>query len=90
VDIFRIFDALNDVDQMTPAIQAVREHTGSVAEVGLSYTGNFLDPNENLYTLDYWLKLADSVVSAGCACACNQGHGWPVATSGRGDTGHRA
>ncbi|NCW41483.1 MAG: pyruvate carboxylase [Actinobacteria bacterium] len=65
VDIFRIFDALNDVDQMTPAIQAVREHTGSVAEVGLSYTGNFLDPNENLYTLDYWLKLADSVVSAG-------------------------
>jgi len=65
VDIFRIFDALNDVDQMTPAIHAVREHTGSVAEVGLSYTGNFLDPNENLYTLDYWLKLADSVVSAG-------------------------
>ncbi|MGA1628432.1 MAG: pyruvate carboxylase, partial [Aquiluna sp.] len=65
VDIFRIFDALNDVDQMTPAIQAVREHTGSVAEVGLSYTGNFLDPNENLYTLDYWLKLADSVVAAG-------------------------
>ena len=65
VDIFRIFDALNDVDQMTPAIQAVREHTGSVAEVGLSYTGNFLDPNENLYTLDYWLNLADSVVSAG-------------------------
>ena len=65
VDIFRIFDALNDVDQMTPAIQAVRELTGSVAEVGLSYTGNFLDPNENLYTLDYWLKLADSVVSAG-------------------------
>ena len=65
VDIFRIFDALNDVDQMTPAIQAVREHTGSVAEVGLSYTGNFLVPNENLYTLDYWLNLADSVVSAG-------------------------
>ncbi len=65
VDIFRIFDALNDVDQMAPAIKAVREHTGAVAEVGLSYTGNFLDPNENLYTLDYWLKLADSVVSAG-------------------------
>ncbi|MEL0319309.1 MAG: hypothetical protein VXA46_01070, partial [Aquiluna sp.] len=51
VDIFRIFDALNDVDQMAPAIKAVREHTGAVAEVGLSYTGNFLDPNENLYTL---------------------------------------
>ena len=65
VDIFRIFDALNDVDQMTPAIAAVREHTGSVAEVGLSYTGNFLDPSESLYTLDYWLNLADSVVSAG-------------------------
>ncbi|NBU22515.1 MAG: pyruvate carboxylase [Actinobacteria bacterium] len=65
VDIFRIFDALNDVDQMEPAIRAVRELTGSVAEVGISYTGNIIDPNENLYTLDYYLKLADRMVAAG-------------------------
>ena len=65
VDIFRIFDALNDVSQMEPAIRAVRELTGSVAEVGICYTGNLLDPNETLYTLDYYLKLAQQMVDAG-------------------------
>lgn len=65
VDIFRIFDALNDVDQMEPAIRAVRELTGSVAEVGICYTGNLIDPNETLYTLDYYLKLAERMVAAG-------------------------
>jgi pyruvate carboxylase len=65
VDIFRIFDALNDVDQMEPAIRAVRELTNSVAEVGISYTGNLIDPNETLYTLEYYLKLADRMVAAG-------------------------
>jgi pyruvate carboxylase len=65
VDIFRIFDALNDVDQMEPAIRAVRELTGSVAEVGITFTGNFLDPNEDLYTLEYYLELAQRIVDAG-------------------------
>jgi pyruvate carboxylase len=49
VDIFRIFDALNDVNQMTPAIRAVRENTSAIAEVGLSYTADLLDPKETLY-----------------------------------------
>ncbi len=65
VDIFRIFDALNDVNQMSPAIRAVREETGSLAEVGISFTGNLADPAEKLYNLDYYLKLADQIVSAG-------------------------
>lgn len=65
VDIFRIFDALNDVDQMIPAIKAVRETKTAVAEVAMSYTGNLLDPNENLYTLDYYLNLAQQIVDAG-------------------------
>jgi pyruvate carboxylase len=65
VDIFRIFDALNDVSQMAPAIAAVRNKTKSLAEVGMSFTGNFLDPKEDLYTLDYYLKLADRIVDAG-------------------------
>ena len=38
IDIFRIFDALNDVEQMRPAIQAVRDTGKSVAEVALCYT----------------------------------------------------
>jgi pyruvate carboxylase len=65
VDIFRIFDALNDVSQMAPAIRAVRDNTSSVAEVGLSYTADLLDPKETLYTIDYWLRLAEAMVGAG-------------------------
>jgi len=65
VDIYRIFDALNNVDSMRPAIDAVRETGTAVAEVAMSYTGNLSDPNENLYTLDYYLKLAEQIVDAG-------------------------
>ena len=65
IDIFRIFDALNDVNQMAPAIKAVRENTAAIAEVGISYTADLLNPNEKLYTLDYYLKLAEKMVNAG-------------------------
>ena len=65
VDIFRIFDALNDVDQMRPAIDAVLETGSTVAEVALCYTADLLDPDETLYTLDYYLKLAEQMVEAG-------------------------
>jgi pyruvate carboxylase len=65
VDIFRIFDALNDVDQMRPAIEAVRTTGTAVAEVALCYTGNLLNPGETLYTLDYYLSLAERIVEAG-------------------------
>src|SRR6185295_17072139 len=65
IDIFRIFDALNDVDQMRPAIDAVRAGGTAVAEVALCYTGNLLDPAEQLYTLDYYLRLAGRIVEAG-------------------------
>ncbi|WP_286309194.1 pyruvate carboxylase [Agromyces mangrovi Wang et al. 2018] len=65
VDIFRIFDALNDVSQMRPAIDAVLATGGSVAEVAVCYTADLLDPAETLYTLDYYLRLADEIVEAG-------------------------
>ncbi|PXA76374.1 MULTISPECIES: pyruvate carboxylase [Auritidibacter] len=65
IDIFRIFDALNDVEQIIPAITAVRERTSAVAEAALCYTGNLLDPDEKLYTLDYYLNLAERMVDAG-------------------------
>lgn len=65
VDIFRIFDALNSVEQMRPAIDAVRETGTAVAEVALCYTGNMLSPDETLYTLDYYLGLAEEIVQAG-------------------------
>jgi pyruvate carboxylase len=65
IDIYRIFDALNNVESMRPAIDAVRETGTAVAEVAMSYTGDLSDPSENLYTLDYYLKLAEQIVDAG-------------------------
>ncbi|SDC63830.1 pyruvate carboxylase [Actinokineospora iranica] len=65
IDIFRIFDALNDVEQMRPAIEAVRETGKAVAEVALCYTADLSDPAEKLYTLDYYLRLAEQIVNAG-------------------------
>ncbi|MGB6162742.1 MAG: pyruvate carboxylase [Pseudonocardiaceae bacterium] len=65
LDIFRIFDALNDVSQMRPAIDAVCETGRAVAEVALCYTADLSDPEEKLYTLDYYLRLAEQIVAAG-------------------------
>jgi pyruvate carboxylase len=65
LDVFRIFDALNDVEQMRPAIEAVRETGTTVAEVALCYTGDLSSPGEELYTLDYYLRLAEQIVEAG-------------------------
>ena len=65
IDVFRVFDALNDVGQMRPAIDAVRATGTAVAEVALCYTGDLSDPAEQLYTLDYYLGLAEQIVEAG-------------------------
>ncbi|MGH2874390.1 MAG: pyruvate carboxylase, partial [Solirubrobacteraceae bacterium] len=65
IDIFRIFDALNDVAQMRPAISAVLETGTAVAEVAMCYSGDLLDPAEDLYTLDYYLALAQRIVETG-------------------------
>ena len=64
-DIFRIFDSLNNVDQIRPAIEAVLETDRGVAEAALCYTGNMTSPDETLYTLDYYLTLAEQLVDAG-------------------------
>src|ERR1700758_5555859 len=65
IDIFRIFDALNNLESMRPAIDAVRETGSAIAEVAMCYTGDLSDPGERLYTLDYYLKLAEQIVDAG-------------------------
>ncbi|MGC8627993.1 MAG: pyruvate carboxylase [Acidimicrobiales bacterium] len=69
VDIFRVFDSLNDVEQMRPAIEAVLE-SGKIAEGTLCYTGNLASPAERLYTLDYYLGLAERLVNVGVHVLC--------------------
>lgn len=65
IDIFRIFDALNNLDSMRPAIDSVRETGSAIAEVAMCYSGDLSDPAERLYTLDYYLRLAEQIVDAG-------------------------
>ena len=90
IDIFRIFDALNDVEQMRPAIEAVRATGTTVAEVALCYTGDLSDPGEKLYTLDYYLRPRRADRRRRRARAGDQGHGRAAARAGRAHAGHRA
>ena len=69
IDIFRIFDALNDVEQMRPAI-AYAIDAGAVAEGALCYTGDLANPQETTYTLDYYLRVADGLANAGAHILC--------------------
>ena len=69
IDIFRVFDAFNDIEQMRPAIEAAIE-VGAVAEGTLCYSGNMTDPGEDLYTLDYYLGVAEKLVDAGAHILC--------------------
>ncbi len=69
IDIFRIFDALNDVDQMRPAIEATLE-VGAVAEGALCYTSDLCNPDETVYTLDYYMAIARQLVDAGVHVLC--------------------
>jgi pyruvate carboxylase len=64
IDLFRIFDCLNWVENMRVAIDAVLE-SGKLCEAAICYTGNLSDPRESKYTLDYYLKLARELKAAG-------------------------
>jgi len=64
MDVFRIFDCFNDVEQMKVSINAVRE-AKKVAEVAMCFTGDFLNPKESIYTLEYYRELCQKCVDAG-------------------------
>ena len=69
VDIFRIFDAFNDIEQMRPAIEAAID-CGAVAEATLCYSGDLSNPTEDLYTLDYYMGVAEQLIDAGAHILC--------------------
>jgi pyruvate carboxylase len=64
IDLFRIFDSLNWVDNMRVAIDAVLA-SGKLCEASMCYTGNLSDPHERKYTLDYYLGMARELKAAG-------------------------
>ncbi len=65
VDIFRIFDSLNWIEELKPSIKAVRERTQSLAEAAICYTGDMLAPGQKKYTLTYYIDLAKRLEDAG-------------------------
>jgi len=65
IDIFRIFDSLNWVENMKVSIKTVRERTGALAEAAISYTGDILDPEKTKYDLQYYLDLAKQLEDEG-------------------------
>ncbi len=65
IDVFRIFDSLNWVENMRFSIQTVRDKTNAIAQACICYTGDISDPNEQKYTLAYYVDLAKELESAG-------------------------
>ena len=65
IDIFRIFDSLNWVEAMKVSIRTVRERTEALAEAAICYTGDLLNPDNQKYTLQYYLDMAKQLEDEG-------------------------
>ncbi|MBQ8662270.1 MAG: pyruvate carboxylase [Eubacterium sp.] len=65
VDVFRIFDSLNWVENMKMPIEEALK-TGKIVEGTICYTGDVNSPNEVKYTLDYYVKKAKELEALGC------------------------
>jgi pyruvate carboxylase len=64
IDLFRVFDSLNWVDNMRVAMDAVLE-SGKLLEAAICYTGDITDPRRTKYDLNYYLDLARQLEAAG-------------------------
>ena len=64
VDVFRVFDSLNWVENMRVAMDAVID-ANKVCEGTICYTGDMLDPNRSKYDLKYYIGMAKELEAAG-------------------------
>lgn len=64
MDIFRVFDSLNDLSNMRAAMEAVRK-VNAVCEGAICYTGDILDPDRSKYSLKYYVRLARELEKMG-------------------------
>ena len=64
VDVFRVFDSLNWVENMRVAMDAVGK-SGKVIEGTICYTGDLLDPDRSKYDLKYYVGMAKELEAAG-------------------------
>ncbi len=64
IDVFRVFDSLNWVENMRVAMDAVIEN-GKICEGTVCYTGDILDPDRSKYDLKYYVGMAKELRDAG-------------------------
>ena len=64
VDVFRVFDSLNWVENMRVAMDAVIA-ADKVCEGTICYTGDLLDPDRSKYDLRYYVGMAKELEAAG-------------------------
>jgi pyruvate carboxylase len=64
IDIFRIFDSLNWLPGILPALEMVR-NAGAIAEASICYSGNIDDPKRDKFSLRYYVDLAKQLEKAG-------------------------
>ncbi|MDV7339357.1 pyruvate carboxylase [Terasakiella sp. A23] len=64
MDVFRVFDSLNWVENMRVAMDAVLD-TGKICEAAVCYTGDILDPKRSKYDLKYYVDMAKELEKAG-------------------------
>ncbi len=64
VDVFRVFDSLNWVENMRVAMDAVVE-SGKICEGAICYTGDILNPDRAKYDLKYYVGMAREMEAAG-------------------------
>lgn len=68
IDIFRVFDSLNDLGRLKVGIDAVQK-AGGVIEATICYSGDMLQPGKK-YNLDYYLELTEKIIQMGTHMLC--------------------
>src|SRR5260370_24983245 len=69
VDVFRVFDSLNDLDSMKVSVQRILR-TGKVAEVAICYAGDVANAKRAKFTLEYDAELARQIEGMGAHFLC--------------------
>jgi pyruvate carboxylase len=64
IDVFRVFDCFNWIQNMRPSLEAALE-SGAICEGAVCYTGDLLDPKRDKYSLEYYVKLAKQLEKIG-------------------------
>lgn len=64
IDVFRVFDSLNWVENMRVAMDAVNA-SGKICEASICYTGDILNPDRAKYDLNYYVSIAKELKQGG-------------------------